>query len=106
MTQQWPTDPQFQAFARKLADAVTVAINSGETVSSEDHHCHCPLGCLPASHEPRPFPLHFKEDGFLGIGRSNLWRFVRGFDGGVEVSVNDERSPYYRLGCAYRVRFP
>jgi hypothetical protein len=93
MTQQWPTDHEFQAFARKLADAVTLRLNRGRRISASNKNCACPLGCLPDVTCSRP--------GIVpGLTMHQTWQFYTGFD------LGREETPLQRLGAAYRARFP
>ena len=86
------SDPVFEKFRRKLADAVTIVINSGERVSASNARCLCPLGCLPEEKERRPCYLFgpFAE-------------FTAGFDAVGSAGLFPE---YKALGRLYRSRFP
>lgn len=97
---QWPTDEHFRKVAAKIADVVTVAINSGKVVSaSPSPDTVCPLGC-DCSTRKRPWhvmQLNKLRDIMFG---DEFCEFVDGFD--REFSA----TPMQALGRAYRKRFP
>jgi hypothetical protein len=92
-------DATFEAFRRKLADAVTIAINSGVPVSSHDYvGCCCPIGCLPGN---RARPPAQQVANSAGAPLWGLNAFMGAFDKGI-----DSGCVYSALGLAYRKRFP
>jgi hypothetical protein len=96
----WPgADEVFCRFARRLADAVTVALANGRMIS--DHYvgedCSCPLGTLG----PNRFPVDRQASESWGIHHDDAWVFTWGFDS----SVGFDGHPYFELGKLYRQRF-
>lgn len=91
-------DTVLERFRRKLADVVTVAINSGKRVSAERQYCHSPLGCHPGA--PFPHPTSGEVSEAFGIADVDAYRFILGFSGIAHTS------PYAELGRLYRARFP
>lgn len=98
--QQWPTDERFRRIAAKIADAVTEVLGNGGQVSSSRRECFCPLGCL-ADAPSRPGASWFLIHDQHGIEDMEASRFILAFDAGKE-----SKSPWSRLGLAYRKRFP
>ncbi len=99
---EWPTDPEFRRIAAKIADAVTVAINSGVKITTlddaVDENCKCTLGCVGATNgnsHPYAMPGLFQHQG-------DTSDFFLGFEGGSEYRSGRR---FYRLGLAYRRRF-
>lgn len=86
MAYEFPTDPEFRRVAAKIADAVTVAINT-ETALDE---CALYRVCI----------------GVCG-SVSYKWdcNFSNGFWGIVEGPAFVGGEPVYQLGLAYRRRF-
>jgi hypothetical protein len=95
-------DETFERFRRTLADAVTVAINSGKRVGA-DHYC--PIACFGETNQCKP-PAGFVRQ-FLTFQLPNgaPTVFTEGFDGHEMTSYRGVDS-YYRLGQLYRARFP
>lgn len=84
----------FDQFRRELADAVTVAINSGETIGL---YGRCPLGVRTAERSPLPAPAADAWD----ISAEDAREFMRGFDHfHFEPTCN-----FRKLGRLYRQRF-
>lgn len=100
----------FDEFRRKLADSVTVAINSGVLVSASKRNACCPLGCLPGMVEIYEAEFGGAKDrtppswlaAKVGVDQSGALQFLtafsqRNYDGTCE---------YAELGRLYRERFP
>lgn len=88
----------FEQFRRELADAVTVAINSGRRIGEDNRAgCCCPLGVRT----DLPFPGGFSAEAAWDIHPEEAWEFADGFDG--EAAGDD--SPFFQLGRLYRQRF-
>lgn len=99
----------FEIFRRKLADAVTVAINSGARVTVRRLNPHgflaaesCPLGCLPSAIAERRFRPFGHIDPSVGLGYEDSVAFAHGFDDRPNT-LGDGR--FYNLGRLYRERF-
>jgi hypothetical protein len=90
----------FEQFRRELADAVTVAINSGRRIGKDNRAggC-CPLGVRTDS----PFPGGFSAEAAWDIHPGEAWEFADGFDGDATGDRGD--SPFFKLGRLYRQRF-
>lgn len=105
---EWPDDPEFRRVAARIADAVTVAINSGVKLgpaysSDGSVTTRCPIGCMTMFSDPAvTHPSGRTGGGLLGIAPSQAWQFMNGFD---HVAPGYEESALYRLGRAYRERF-
>ena len=101
-------DPVFVAFRRKLADVVTVAINSGKPVgqTNQDPDCCCPLGSHPDAEADYPFASHAAN--LFAIDSDDAFAFIRGYSQAVRDDHYKavDRGPYYDLGRLYRARFP
>ena len=95
----WPTDERFRRIAAKIADSVMLARAVGVPVSSVNLSCNCPLGCVPGANGTRPYLRSFE----LGLTQEEHAAFARGFDCGL---FNAPQDPWYRLGAAYRERYP
>jgi hypothetical protein len=118
----WPEDPAFQTFARKVADGVLWAINTGQRISSmrtfvTGHPCMCPLGATLIKDSPRA-SSHPAAPAFVtALSRRvalwdsttalpderMVWAFIRGFEHG-EPSVSSVAAVEAsgRLGVVYR----
>ncbi len=96
---QFPKDERFRRLAAKLADAVTVAINSGKRVGGppRDHRL-CPFGCLKGATSCAPFAQYGALE--LGCNEHEASDFMTSFDSGY-----DFQTPFSKLGLAYRERF-
>lgn len=106
-------DPIFDRFAAKLADAVTVAINSGIRVSARYKDCYCPLGCLAPDLDPeasnefkRPCGAQARSyhESVRHIPDMAPHDFAYMFDTGKRIFGNNEK--YQELALLYRERFP
>lgn len=90
----------FEQFRRELADAVTVAINSGRRIGEDNGTgCCCPLGVRT----DYAFPGGISAEYAWDIGYDAAWEFADGFDGDGPSDYGD--SPYFKLGRLYRQRF-
>jgi len=92
-------DPVFVAFRRKLADVVTVAINSGKRVGISTEFS-CPLGCHPEEEGVVSRPCSWYACKLFVIDESDVLEFARGFDCAMGTG------PYAELGRLYCARFP
>jgi len=101
MTYQFPTNKRFRKLAAKLADAVTVAINSGRKVGNRNGGT-CPFGCLFPPRVPRPGC--WQGARVLGCTQEEASAFMTAFDGEPRDRYTISE-PFYRLGLAYRSRF-
>jgi hypothetical protein len=121
----WPEDPAFQTFARKVADGVLWAINTGQRISdlrtelkhSLPNNCMCPLGATLIKDDPRasshPGAPRFVAalsrrmalwDSTTALPDERMvWAFIRGFEHG-EPSVSSVTAVEAsgRLGVVYR----
>ncbi len=126
MTEPWSEDLAFQTLARKIADGVLWAINSGERISRVgrfDPRCMCPLGAVMAATlgEDRPRALHYPGprlflDWLTRQGKrakskavlpdaQMVWAFIHGFEQGREsLSEIGAVRASGRLGIVYRER--
>lgn len=104
LEERWPVDPEFRAFAAKLADAVQRALGEGVKIG-RNGWCRCPLGCVLGAQSWQPSAYAFAP-GAPGTPETRRY-FIAGFDGpgSVYESYAEEGNPYYRLGQAYRRRF-
>lgn len=106
---EWPDDPEFRRVAARIADAVTVAINSGVKLgpaysSDGSVTTRCPIGCMTLVSDPAvTHPSGGNGAKLLGISPSEAWQFMHGFD--HDFGAADGQSALYRLGRAYRERF-
>lgn len=122
MTWIWPDDENFRRFAALVADAVTYVLNC-----PEDLGCMCPEGALLAHEvgaakycqvvriaggmvawpggERVALLLRAKIGQIPGGWLGPAQEFAQGFDGDYE-SRSSIPSPYFDLGCCYRMRFP
>lgn len=95
-------DEVFQRFAARLADAVTVAINSGKRIvlanAFSPSNCLCPLGCLPGM--SYRFPWSNEDARRAGISYEDFRDFITAFGRGTRAA-----GPYADLGLEYRRRF-
>jgi len=98
----WPKNERFRKIASKIADKTTLGLFKGVQVSAKDSGCHCPLGCAVASF--RPTPLAVEVRGLMSWHEADA--FILGFDGKPVTFNIRGLSAYYRLGLAYRKRFP
>jgi len=97
---KWPEDPEFQRFARKLADCVTIHINNGGGILNGPSNDgkgenNCPVGTISGKRYPY-------SSGNLPPGLADfdyIRQFITAFDLGRGTG------PYYLLGMAYRERF-
>ena len=89
----------FEEFRVKLADYVTVAINSRKTVGHR-YYDHCPLGCWPTIGAASPGGV--TASGAIGIPEKDAWQFISGFDRGFTTNRGNR---FYKLGRLYRERF-
>lgn len=90
----------FDQFRRELADAVTVAINSGRRIGEDNGTgCCCPLGVRT----DYPFPGGLSAEDAWGIDSEEAWDFASGFDGDDPGHRCD--SQFFQLGSLYRQRF-
>lgn len=98
---QFPTDARFRRIAAKIADAVTVAINSGKTIG-QSIGMYCPLGCLSG----RTRPGGNNAAWYLGCKPDEAFAFIVGFDcGGPCPASGFDYEAFHELGRAYRRRF-
>lgn len=120
--QPWPEDLAFQTLARKVADGVLWAVNTGQriTPSRLTDNCMCPLGATIIK-DRRGGPSHPGAHAFLSaISRrisladsdtvlpdaQMIWAFIAGFESGAEsISSIDAVRASARLGLWYRKRF-
>ena len=98
--QEWPSDPEWRKFAARIADGVTVAINSGITIALPtcEAMCCCPLGCVARDRYPTPGMVRQE----LGVDMVWAVGFVRGFE---NRALPNDHWPSVKLGRAYRRRF-
>ena len=96
----WPTDERFRRIAAKIADSVMAARARGELLSSRYVHRYCPLGCIEGAGNFRPPSRHTPV--ILGLSAYEHMSFAAGFDG----LYGNPADPWYRLGAAYRERYP
>ncbi len=92
----------FEEFRDKLADAVTVAVNTGTTISDvgtglREDNFNCPLGCLTGTR----YPLSADRFRPIGLALEWAWDFIAGFDRGEEWGDTESKA----LGRAYRRKF-
>lgn len=107
-------DPIFDRFAARLADAVTVAINSGIRISASDKSCFCPLGCL-GNPDPNNKGYYYRRP--IGALARSLdpcveelppmapLHFGSVFDEGNRFQIAGNEK-YQALAMKYRERFP
>lgn len=90
----------FEQFRRELADAVTVAINSGQPIGHDySSECCCPLGVrTPCSNFPTPL---YAAD-FWGIEHTQAASFINGFG---QCGTDYGHPQFNALGRLYRQRF-
>ena len=99
----------FETFRRKLADCVTVAINSGRRVGpfdSGESQC-CPMACFPVLSD---FSFPTADDATrrrFPLQREQVLAFQDGVDGQwlIREDVHERHPEFYRLGRLYRERF-
>ena len=96
-------DVAFETFRAKLADAVTVAINSeAKPRVAPNGGTHCPLGCFPGVRHSRPLAVELEGRG-MG-SEDDFAAFMQGFDSGPKHPMGYS-GPYFDLGVLYRERF-
>lgn len=91
----------FMRFRRRLADFVTVAINSGERVGAANG-CRCPAGCHPRASARKPAPFVFAR--LFRIPDDAAVAFAWAFDG-TPCEEWLLFPQYADLGRLYRNRF-
>lgn len=102
-------DETFTRFRRKLEDAVTVAINSGQVTLlsvTKSERTHCPMGCLPEANFRNGTPPAMSACTAWEIEKHQALAFQIGFDGEPYTDFGGDSLAYFRLGQLYRARFP
>lgn len=114
----WPEDGAFRALARKVADGVTFALNTGYAIGPPKAGHACPLGAVLVMDHPswraplRPAPVTFLSNAVFRLGEDTqrpstalVEAFVRGFECGVgALNARADLRAAGELGLWYRRR--
>lgn len=118
MAYKFPKNRRFRRLAARLADAVTLAINTRYRITclqegTPDVTCRCPLGCLTGSNRAslmpnfavRAFPPAAEAAWVWGCTEDEAGDFITGFESGDATTDCILHENFYQLGLAYRKRF-